>query len=121
MEFIDYAQKTYGSKVKFLNFPEALARLEKNALAGHALRAANGGDAGRATAGCGWRRLHGCRDRLRGQASSPACGNQRNSVGRIARRPVAVDAGREIRRRARQCRIPLHDVRRMDMEKRPME
>jgi len=46
VEFIDYAQKTYGSKVKFLNFPEALARLEKNALGGHSLRTANGTDAG---------------------------------------------------------------------------
>jgi putative membrane-bound dehydrogenase-like protein len=46
VDFIDYAQSTYGSKVKFLTFPEALARIEKNALAGHSLRAADGGDAG---------------------------------------------------------------------------
>ncbi len=43
---IDYAVETYGSKVKFLTFPEALARIEKNALAGESLRARNGGDNG---------------------------------------------------------------------------
>jgi putative membrane-bound dehydrogenase-like protein len=46
VEFIDYAQRTYGPRVKFLTFREALDRLEKNALAGHPLRAADGGDAG---------------------------------------------------------------------------
>ena len=46
VEFIDYAQRTYGSRVKFLTFREALDRLEKNALAGHPLRAADGGDGG---------------------------------------------------------------------------
>lgn len=38
VDFIDYAQRTYGARVKFLNFREALERLEKHALAGHALR-----------------------------------------------------------------------------------
>lgn len=38
VEFIDYAQKKYGSRVKFLNFREANERLQQNALAGHPLR-----------------------------------------------------------------------------------
>ncbi len=38
VEFIDYAEKTYGKRVKFLNFREALERLEKHALAGRTLR-----------------------------------------------------------------------------------
>ena len=38
VEFIDYAQTKYGKRVKFLNFREALERLEKNALAGATLR-----------------------------------------------------------------------------------
>jgi hypothetical protein len=42
VELIDYAQQTYGKKVLFLNFREALERLEKNALGGHALRNADG-------------------------------------------------------------------------------
>ncbi len=42
VEFIDYAQQTYGKKVLFLNFREVLERLEKNALGGHALRNADG-------------------------------------------------------------------------------
>jgi len=46
VEFIDYAEKTYGKRVKFLNFPEALARLEKNALAGRTLRTPLGPDNG---------------------------------------------------------------------------
>ncbi len=46
VEFIDYAESTYGARVKFLTFREALDRLEKNALAGHPLRATDGGDAG---------------------------------------------------------------------------
>jgi putative membrane-bound dehydrogenase-like protein len=46
VEFIDYAQQKYGKRVKFLNFREALERLEKNALAGASLRAANGSDRG---------------------------------------------------------------------------
>ena len=44
VEFIDYAEATYGKRVKFLNFREALARLEQHALAGHSLRAPSGGD-----------------------------------------------------------------------------
>jgi putative membrane-bound dehydrogenase-like protein len=46
VEFIDYAEKTYGKRVKFLNFREALERLEKNALAGMSLRSAKGEDNG---------------------------------------------------------------------------
>jgi putative membrane-bound dehydrogenase-like protein len=46
VEFIDYAERTYGKRVKFLTFREALERLEKNALDGHPLRASNGGDNG---------------------------------------------------------------------------
>jgi putative membrane-bound dehydrogenase-like protein len=42
VELIDYAQQTYGKKVLFLNFREVLARLEKNALGGRALRNADG-------------------------------------------------------------------------------
>jgi putative membrane-bound dehydrogenase-like protein len=38
VEFIDYAVQTYGGRVKFLNFREALDRLEKNATAGVPLR-----------------------------------------------------------------------------------
>jgi putative membrane-bound dehydrogenase-like protein len=46
VDLIDYAEKTYGKRVKFLNFREALERLEKNALAGKSLRAASGADNG---------------------------------------------------------------------------
>jgi len=46
VEFIDYAEKTYGKRVKFLNFHEALGRLEKNALGGDSLRSAEGKDNG---------------------------------------------------------------------------
>lgn len=47
IELIDHAVSTHGGKVKFLSFREALARLEKNLLAGQSLRAApQGGDNG---------------------------------------------------------------------------
>ena len=46
VELIDYAQKTYGKKVKFLNFRECADRLEKHLLQGGSLRDAKGGDAG---------------------------------------------------------------------------
>ena len=46
VEFIDYAMQRYGKKVKFLTFPEAQERLDRNLLAGHPLRAANGQDNG---------------------------------------------------------------------------
>ncbi|MDR3402590.1 MAG: HEAT repeat domain-containing protein [Chthoniobacter sp.] len=46
VDFIDYAEKTYGKRVKFLNFREALERLEKNALGGNGLRSADGRDNG---------------------------------------------------------------------------
>ena len=39
---IDYAVEKYGKRVKFLNFPEALARLEKNVLGGETLRSTKG-------------------------------------------------------------------------------
>jgi putative membrane-bound dehydrogenase-like protein len=38
VELVDYADKKYGKRVKFLNFREALARLEKNLLKELALR-----------------------------------------------------------------------------------
>ncbi|SVB57951.1 uncharacterized protein METZ01_LOCUS210805, partial [marine metagenome] len=44
VELIDYAQKTYGKKVKFLNFSECAERLNKNLLKGSALRGKDGGD-----------------------------------------------------------------------------
>ncbi|MDB6172389.1 MAG: putative rane-bound dehydrogenase [Chthoniobacteraceae bacterium] len=40
---IEHAVAKYGRRVKFLNFTEALGRLEKHALAGHSLRARDGG------------------------------------------------------------------------------
>ncbi len=43
---VDYADKKYGAKVKFLNFREAQDRLNQNLLAGQPLRAANGEDNG---------------------------------------------------------------------------
>src|SRR5262245_17280702 len=46
VEFVDYADKTFGRKVKFLNFREAQERLDKNLLLGQPLRAANGQDNG---------------------------------------------------------------------------
>lgn len=46
VELIDQAVKAHGTKVKFLNFREALDRLTEHALAGQPLRAADGGDNG---------------------------------------------------------------------------
>ncbi len=46
VELIDYANKTYGKKVKFLTFKECLERLNKNLLMDQPLRAANGQDNG---------------------------------------------------------------------------
>lgn len=46
VDFINYAQTKYGKRVKFLNFREALERLEANALGGQSLRAGNGKDNG---------------------------------------------------------------------------
>lgn len=37
-QLIDYAQETYGKRVKFLSFREALQRINKNLLNGHPLR-----------------------------------------------------------------------------------
>jgi putative membrane-bound dehydrogenase-like protein len=45
VELIDHAVTTHGKKVKFLNFREALERLNKNLLSGRPLRAADGTDA----------------------------------------------------------------------------
>lgn len=42
VELIDYADKKYGKRVKFLNFKEALERLNKNLLKGHPLRDTDG-------------------------------------------------------------------------------
>ncbi len=46
VEIIDYAQKTYGGRVKFLNFHEAQTRIDKNLLNGSPIRAVDGGDGG---------------------------------------------------------------------------
>ncbi|MDB6029833.1 MAG: putative rane-bound dehydrogenase, partial [Verrucomicrobiales bacterium] len=45
-ELVDYADKKYGSKVKFLNFREAYDRLNKHLLAGNPLRNSAGLDNG---------------------------------------------------------------------------
>lgn len=46
VELIDYATTKYGRRIKFLNFRDALERLNKNLLAGHSLRDKQGLDAG---------------------------------------------------------------------------
>lgn len=46
VEFIDHAQRKHGGEVKFLNFREALDRLNKNLLDGRPLRDEKGGDNG---------------------------------------------------------------------------
>ncbi len=46
IELIDYAVLKYGPRVKFLNFREALERIEKHALAGESLRTAEARDNG---------------------------------------------------------------------------
>ena len=46
VDLISYAQSKYGKRVKFLNFREALERIEKNVLGGLPLRGANGADNG---------------------------------------------------------------------------
>lgn len=46
VELIDYAEETYGDSVKFLNFREALERLNKNLLADVPLRGPRGEDNG---------------------------------------------------------------------------
>jgi len=43
---VDHAVSKHGKNVKFLNFCEALERIEKNLLGGQSLRAADGGDNG---------------------------------------------------------------------------
>jgi len=46
VELIDYAEKEYGRRVKFLNFRECAQRFKEHLLAGQTLRAADGGDNG---------------------------------------------------------------------------
>lgn len=46
VEMIDYADRTYGKRVKFLNFKEALERINRNLLDGQAVRRSDGGDNG---------------------------------------------------------------------------
>jgi len=46
VQFIDYADKRYGRRVKFLNFRKAQQRLDKNLLAGRPLRAPTNDGAG---------------------------------------------------------------------------
>ncbi|MEP6664772.1 MAG: hypothetical protein ABJC04_14035, partial [Verrucomicrobiota bacterium] len=46
IDLIDYAQKKYGDKIKFLTFREAQERLDKNLLSGQPLRDAKGEDNG---------------------------------------------------------------------------
>ncbi|MAG93254.1 MAG: hypothetical protein CMJ48_05840 [Planctomycetaceae bacterium] len=46
VDFIDYAVKKHGKKVKFLSFKEAVDRLNKNLLEGQPLRTTKGGDRG---------------------------------------------------------------------------
>lgn len=46
VDLVDYVDKTYGKRVKFLNFRECLERINKNLLAGQPVRAADGGDNG---------------------------------------------------------------------------
>lgn len=42
VEFIDYAEKAYGKRVKFLTYPAVLERFTKNLLGGRPLRTASG-------------------------------------------------------------------------------
>lgn len=44
VELIDHAVEKHGKKVKFLTFREALDRINRNLLAGHSLRKADGSD-----------------------------------------------------------------------------
>ena len=46
VDFISYAQAKYGKRVKFLNFHEALERINANLLGGQSIRAADGKDNG---------------------------------------------------------------------------
>ena len=46
VEFIDYAVRKHGRKVKFLNFREAQERIDRHLLAGNPLRAGDGQDKG---------------------------------------------------------------------------
>ncbi len=46
IKLIDYAEKTYGKRILFLNFTEVAKRLNQNLLEGHPLRDAEGNDNG---------------------------------------------------------------------------
>jgi hypothetical protein len=46
VQWVDYAATRYGSKIKFLTFPEIQSRLNEHLLGGHPLRAADGRDNG---------------------------------------------------------------------------
>lgn len=46
VELIDYAEKTYGDRVRFWSFRQALDQLNRHLLAGHPLRNKNGSDNG---------------------------------------------------------------------------
>lgn len=46
VELVDHVVNTYGGKVKFLTFKEALDRIQKNVLEGQSLRSHDGGDNG---------------------------------------------------------------------------
>src|SRR5205807_1498605 len=46
VELVDYAVARHGKKIKFLNFREALARLNQNLLGGQSLRSPKGDDNG---------------------------------------------------------------------------
>ncbi len=46
IEFIDYAEETYGDRITFLTFKEAAQRMETHLLDGLPIRAPQGGDAG---------------------------------------------------------------------------
>jgi hypothetical protein len=46
VELIDHVVVQHGKRVQFLTFPEVQARLEKNLLGGHSLRATDGSDQG---------------------------------------------------------------------------
>lgn len=46
VEIIDHVDKTYGKRVKFLNFHEAQKRIDQNFLNNHSLRLSDGGDSG---------------------------------------------------------------------------
>lgn len=44
VEFVDFADKKYGNKIRFLTFPEALERMKTHLLAGNTIRNSKGDD-----------------------------------------------------------------------------